>query len=281
MLFLCIDFGDCTSKFLDYILSGLGTIITFGLGLYSAYLIDTNKENRELKKLYNYFVLYWDVQKEKIVKQIGLFKKIQEDINKLIDTSGLSIESTTQPYYMLDALNKQSLLHAWEKFSKKNTEELFDYLQYIESTRINLDHHKTYHSNFLLRQAEVRTKWNTAITAFHDLMVILFNKPKEEIKKDRNLMKLNEIYNKWGDNFKEDFEYTINHLTQPILEHFNEVYGNNPSDPIASILLRRTSDLSLAYKEWKASIESYKTYLNSVVEKFEDKKLKVSFTKHT
>ncbi len=233
-------------------------VLTFFLGYLLSKIITTKQEVSKLKKVYQYFSVYFTSQLSNIREQIKFIKEAAREVSKLKNTSGLDIKLINQPYFILDTINKEDLLDSWIRVGRKEPIELIKTLKFIEFTKVSFNGYMEYHRKFLERQFGIRNKWNASIDSFHKLkaqMVANGNVNTPEIQK------LNEIYNNWIDQNSKFLSETVDNLTKPILEYFTPLYEREGKDMGALMLIQKAQEIEIVYLEWMNEVGAYVKYL--------------------
>jgi hypothetical protein len=270
----------CNKDLFDYIaifLAPITAIMTFILGYIISNAINKNQENRKLTRVFDYFQLYYKNQINAIKGQIELIKEQKDKVNQLKDTSGLSITITSQPYFILDSINKEELFSSWTNNKKKDSQSLMDIIKFIEFTRKSFEKYVEYHKGFILRQSDIQSKWNNKITAWHNLKGALTSAHPEILAQNPDITKLIEIYNSMGEfENSELLSDTIQHLVNPLLEYFEPIYSKNPNNQMALALITTAQGIYIEYKMWENEIKSYNAYLTALLTSLETEIKKIN-----
>ncbi|MES2836714.1 MAG: hypothetical protein V4667_04285 [Bacteroidota bacterium] len=262
----------CSKKnifdYVDIFLDPIVAIITFILGIWVSNYFTNKKENKKLSDTIDYFDLYYLDQKKSIDDQIEAFGKLEKDLDNYINTNGLPYQYILQPYSILETINKETLLNAWTKIKNRDPKTLMNILKFIEFIKTLFTFHQDYHKDFLIRQNELRNKWQKEINEFMVLKGKMLELPKEEIIKNMVLSEFNNICNNW---LKPEnviaFKDTIKYLVEPVMNLYGPIYQKNPEDKKIYELLLHVQKIDAIYKEWTSDISQYKVGLNGSIQK--------------
>lgn len=259
----------------NIIIPSVISIIAFISGFFLSNYIENKKDKRNLTRVYDYFMEYFKEQIILIRNQTVSIVKQKVDVSLLKNTGGINFHIISQPYFILDSINKEELFTAWTNIKKKEGKTLIDILKYIEYTKKVFDGYNEHHKEFLLRQREIRDKWNSRCSDFHTLKGDLHSLPKAEIEANSDLFKLNSIYNMWNKIGSEALLDTISNLVMPIKEYYEPIYSKDPGNNIALQLISKVGEIELVFEEWKAEIESYDSYLGEIIKGLEEATKKI------
>jgi|GEM_PF-6227439 len=259
--------------YIDIYLDPLVAIGTFVLGYYLSKIITDRQENSKLTSLLSYFQLYLTNQRAAIDKQIDQMILQKSALKNLNNTSGLSVSLVNQPYYILDSINKESLLQAWTTIGKMSSQKFFDIISHIELTRKIFDAYKDHHSTFINRLNSIQVDWNTKMTELHKLKAALTSNKKEIVLSDPDLKILVQIFNEtYKDSENKSFYYAMEKLVNPIEAHFREAYSNNPQNKVALVLTQKAQEIQLVFQGWTSSKDSYDEYIHIIVDELQKSK---------
>lgn len=281
MLFYCLCTNIVKDRDIhDYLyiyLPPVVVVVTFILGYVISNAINKNQEHRRLKRVFDFFQLYYENQIKSIKKQIIFIKEQEVKVSQLKNTNGLDITLINQPYFILDSIKKEELFSAWIDIMKKDSQSLINILTYIEFTKKSFIRYSEHHKGFLERQDEIRLKWNSKITEFHKIKVSLTSSPIEVLKQNKDLIMLNHIYNEWCKyENTHSLKDTLLHLVMPLIEYFEPIYKKSPDNQIAIVLIAKAQEIDITYKEWESEISRYDAYLKNFIEVLEKDTNKMS-----
>lgn len=258
--------------YLDIYLDPIIVIGTFVLGYIVSNQINKNQERRRLTRVYDFFLHYLKNQFLGISNQVEVMKNYKNQIENLQGFSNVSIVTVSQPFFLLDSIKLEDLFSSWIDIKKRNVNELFEILRFMDFTRSSFKSYIDNHRAFGASQSQLSEKWNIKIAEFHTLKTELTKVPSSVIHGSIELQKLLEIYKNWSDNVDESdsVKDVIKSLVKPLLEFYEPIYGKDSNNHTALSLIKIAQEIDIIHIMWHAQVINNSKLVGGMIKAIED-----------
>lgn len=282
-MFNCYFLG-IPKDYWEYLIPLLIPVLIFALGLLLAFLVGRTKEKKRLTAIKHQFETWIQLSEEGIEKQIASYRKMAIGVLNMNSAAGSTLVAIPQNLESILHTHKTDLLKIYlnsvQGDKKANQQLIFELISLIEYHHLIHNQSLENYGYFVDKLSGFKERWNNKLGIFNKIKATLVSIPEEIMQINPHLIELNNIYNVWSKQ-EGQMKITVTKeiLLEPLQKYFQEVYRNEPTNPVANEILPSVQGLIFETKVFEYSIRRhfftwFNTYKRNMSTNFEELKEK-------